>query len=120
MKKLHFEYCIHIKSKFLQKLINDNPNKGILGSNFSLYKKDLLAVNGFDIRYINPTVGEDTDLELRLRNNNVKITTVKNMAIQYHLFHPLVTREFEIVNNKILNETKEKGISFTPYGLDQL
>lgn len=119
-KKLHFEYSIYIKSNLIRKLINNNPNKGILGSNFSLYKEDLVAINGFDTRYRYPAVGEDTDLELRLRNHNVNIHTIKNMAIQYHLYHPLATREYEMDNYKILNETKEKGISYTPYGLDQL
>lgn len=45
--------------------IISRKDKWVLGSNFSLHKTDILAVNGFDERYLAPAAGEDTDLELR-------------------------------------------------------
>ncbi len=63
-------------------------NSSIIGCNFSLYRDDLLAVNGFDEAYHTPGIGEDSDLEQRLRNNGVRMLSNKSVAIQYHLYHP--------------------------------
>jgi GT2 family glycosyltransferase len=63
-------------------------NSSIVGCNFSLYRDDLLAINGFDEAYHSPGIGEDSDLELRLRNNGVRMKSNKLVAIQYHLYHP--------------------------------
>ncbi len=50
---------------------------------FSLYKKKLLAINGFDERYVAPSIGEDSDVQFRLELNNVKIKILNNIAVQY-------------------------------------
>jgi len=41
----YLENALYLKSPWIRKLIN-KKNKRLLGSNFSLYKEDLLAVNG--------------------------------------------------------------------------
>lgn len=66
----------------------------LLGSNFSLYKDALVKVNGFDENYIGPGIGEDTDIEHRLRNAGYKIKSVRNLAIQYHIYHPKTKEEY--------------------------
>ena len=113
-KGTHIENGVYIKSKFIRKRINQK-DKGILGSNFSLFKEDLLAVNGFDERYIHPAAGEDTDLEYRLRNYGIKCKTVKHLAIQYHLFHKKLKRNKE--NLIILNENIRNKVTYTPFGI---
>lgn len=58
----------------------------ILGSNFSLHKRDFLAVNGYDERIIGRGL-EDNNLWVRLVNNGVAARTITREALQYHLFH---------------------------------
>lgn len=59
----------------------------LTGSNMSMSKEDLLAINGFDENYILPAIGEDYDIEWRLPANGCKIVSVRNLAVQYHLYH---------------------------------
>jgi len=58
----------------------------ILGCNFSLYKGDFLAVNGYDERIIGRGL-EDNNLSTRLINDGVEIKSIANEALQYHCFH---------------------------------
>lgn len=90
-------------------------DKGLLGCNFSIYKEDLVSLNGFDERYLAPAVGEDTDLEYRSGRAGMKIKSVRNLAIQYHLYHPKLSRESD--NMSIFEDTKAKGYQRTPFGI---
>ncbi len=112
----HAENGIYIRNRWMRKLIN-KKDRGLLGSHFSLYKSDLLEVNGFDERYMAAGVGEDTDLEYRLRLKGIELQTVKHMAIQYHLFHPKTRRGTE--NEKIFAETRKLKRAYTPYGIEK-
>jgi glycosyltransferase involved in cell wall biosynthesis len=76
-KSSHVIKGIHVRNAWLRKVLNRSMT-GVLGSNFSIHKDDLLAINGFDERYQAPAVGEDTDIEVRLVWNNVRIKMVKN------------------------------------------
>ena len=112
----HLENAIYFNNKNIRKRLN-KKDKGVLGSNFSLFKKDILDVNGFDERYLKPAVGEDTDLEYRLRNAGKKVKTVKHLAIQYHLFHKKLERDK--ANMEYLNQVIENKTTFTPYGINK-
>lgn len=112
----HLENAIYIRSPFIRKRLN-KKEKGVLGSNFSVYKKDILAVNGFDERYKKPAVGEDTDLEFRMRNAGIKVKTLKHLAIQYHLYHKKLIRDDQ--NMKYLNDVINNKTTYTPYGIEQ-
>lgn len=112
----HLENAIYFKSNFIRKKIN-KKDKGVLGSNFSLYKSDIMEINGFDERYTKPAVGEDTDLEYRLRNAGKKVQTVKHLAIQYHLFHKKLERDK--ANLDYLNQVIENKTTYTPYGINK-
>lgn len=111
-----FEKGIYIKSKFLRELLN-RKNRGLLGCNFSIHKNDILSVNGFDERYEAPSIGEDTDLQFRLELNGIKVNSLNNIAIQYHLYHRLQKRDPE--NLKLFEEVKRVGVAFTPFGIKQ-
>lgn len=56
------------------------------GSNFSVFKEDYFAVNGYDENIIGRGI-EDDNLRERLKLNGVKIRTVTREAIQFHLYH---------------------------------
>lgn len=63
------------------------PVKHLLGSNMSMSRTDLLAINGFDEHYTLPATGEDYDIEWRLQRYGCRIVSLRNLAIQYHLHH---------------------------------
>jgi len=110
------EKGFYIKSQFVREIIN-RKKRGLLGSNFSIHKKDLLDINGFDERYDGASVGEDTDIQFRLELNGVKIESLNNAAIQYHIYHDYQERAMK--NWEIFKSVKKSGIYFTPYGIQK-
>ena len=108
------ENGFYIKNQWIRKKIR-KYNRGLIGCNFSLQKKDMLAINGFDERYTSAYIGEDTDIEVRLRNAGGKDKSVKHIALVYHCFHPL--RKYENVCFDVYNSNKENKVSYTPYGI---
>ena len=117
-KTWQWENGIYLGKSPLRHLFNKKI-KGVLGCNFSTSKQAMLMLNGFDERYKYPTVGEDVDIEYRLRNANHKVKTLKFLAIQYHLWHKKLTREMTPQNMKILEEAIENKTIFTAYGIDK-
>lgn len=59
----------------------------LTGCNMSFSRKAIYAINGFDEEYILPAVGEDTDLAWRFKTVGYKIKSLRNLAVQYHLYH---------------------------------
>lgn len=92
-------------------------HKDLLGCNFSIHKSDFLKINGFDERYEAPTVGEDTDVEYRAGQAGISIKSVRNLAVQYHLYHEKLSRQND--NYLILEDTIKKKMAYTPYGIIQ-
>ena len=111
------EKGIYLKSSWLRGILN-RKMRGILGCNFSVSKKDMLDVNGFDERYEAPSVGEDTDVQYRLELNDIRIKSVNHMAIQYHLYHPLQPRPKE--NLDLFKKIQASAQAFTSYGIQQI
>ncbi|HAY33169.1 MAG TPA: Chondroitin polymerase, partial [Bacteroidetes bacterium] len=62
----NIEEGIMIKNPSLRKVLT-NEDEHILGCNFSIPKNLLLRINGFDENYEGPGLGEDSDIEFRLR-----------------------------------------------------
>lgn len=101
----NIEKGFRISCDFLFKKLNIKK-KGLLGCNFSIYKEDLLAVNGFDNQYEVAGVGEDTDIEYRLIENGIKI---KNLFYRATMLHPLHTELPRCGSAyEILAKTKQK------------
>ncbi len=61
--------------------------RGLVGRNWGIFKKSLIKINGFDMDYIYAGVGEDVDIEWRLKAIGLKTKSMKNNAIVYHLHH---------------------------------
>lgn len=91
---------------------------GILGCNFSLYRDDLLAVNGFDERYLDPACGEDTDVEYRLRGNGVEVRKTSHYALMVHRCHKTLIFRSER-NERIFADTQSRNLTYTPYGINR-
>ncbi|MCW8804391.1 MAG: glycosyltransferase [Ignavibacteriaceae bacterium] len=113
-ESIDVEKGIYLKNKFLLKFFN-KKSRGLLGCNFSLYKEDLLKINGFDERYEAPSIGEDSDIQFRLELAGVNIKSINHAAVQYHLYHKLQERPLK--NLQLFEEIKKSKISFTPFGL---
>lgn len=84
---LRVEDGLRMPSKTLRAILLRNV-RGMLGSNFSVVKKYLEAINGFDEMYKGPGCGEDSDIQYRLSLIGVTGKSMRNLAIQYHIFHP--------------------------------
>jgi glycosyltransferase involved in cell wall biosynthesis len=115
-KSNYVERGFYIKNKFLRHVLN-KKKRGILGCNFSIHKKDMLAINGFDERYELPSIGEDSDVQYRLELLKVEVVSLGNIAVQYHLYHKLQERPLK--NLELFAEIKKSAIFYTPFGINQ-
>ncbi len=57
------------------------------GCNMSFYREAIEKINGFDEDYILPAIGEDIDLTWRFKGCGYSLVSVRNLAVQYHLYH---------------------------------
>ena len=71
----------------LRKLKLASARKQTFGGHFSIYKKDIESVNGYDENYIG-WGGEDQDIAMRLVMAGMKGTSVIRTARILHLWHP--------------------------------
>ena len=113
--KLHKLTSSGAKEKFLNKW---TPTKATWdGMNASGFKKDILAVNGFDERM--QYGGEDRELGERLMNNGIKPIQIRYSAICLHLDHERgYADEKAIAANKMIRkETKRNKSKWTEYGI---
>lgn len=107
---------VRITQPWIRRLLGYDRPLDLLGSNFSIWKSDLLAVNGFN-ESLESYWGEDGDLFIRLRNSGKTPIGAKSMCIQYHVFHPRRVPAPENVERyqKLVNDTQykwaEKGYS---------
>lgn len=106
-----------VSSDFLFKLLNRKP-RGLVGCNFSVHKADLLKVNGFDMTYHKPGIGEDSDVDFRLSGLGVTPLPFCFRGIQYHLYHKLLSRSD--VNEAKFKALKETQNYITENGIQEL
>jgi len=87
-----------------------NEYRGIWGCNWGVRLEDLIEINGFDEDYIQASVGEDNDIEWRLRQNEVKFLSMKHRAIVYHMYHKEnYNSEATKFNLKVFEGKKKEG-----------
>ncbi|WP_353661217.1 glycosyltransferase family 2 protein [Hydrogenimonas sp. SS33] len=99
-----------LHSRFLSRLFLA-PNtalKGIKGCNFSLYKEDILTVNGFDNRFVG-WGREDSEFVARLYKAGMQRQNLKFAAVAFHLYHPENARAALPQNDRRLQRTLEGG-----------
>jgi glycosyltransferase involved in cell wall biosynthesis len=87
------------------------------GHNASVWRDDVLRVNGFDERM--QYGGLDREFGERLRNAGVRFLQVRHRAICLHLDHPrpYVTAESWHRNRAIREETRRGRLTWTPCGI---
>lgn len=99
------------------RFLNRKP-RGLVGCNFSVFKKDLLTVNGFDMSYHRPGIGEDSDIDFRLSGIGVTPIPMTYRGVQYHLYHKLLSRSDD--NEAKFRELQKSKKYITTDGLTQL
>lgn len=103
-----------LKTEFLNTV---TPTKATFdGMNVSCFKKDILAVNGFDERM--QYGGEDREVGERMMNNGIRFKQIRYSAICLHLWHdrPYADNDND-VNLNIRKDTKSQNKIWTDYGI---
>ena len=118
-EETHIKQMIRTRSRMIKRLFGKDKIKGFWGCNFSLSKEDILSVNGFDERYIHPSMGEDTDLDFRLRNNGVFPYSKKFLVTIYHIHHTHNFDEIHEMNYRLFDENVKGKVAYTPFGICQ-
>ncbi len=93
-----------------------NSPRALRGCNMSFWRKDLLAVNGYN-EDIQGWGSEDAEIAIRLMNSGVKKRFVKFGAIAYHIYHKENNKDKLDQNEQILFDVMEKKITWTENGI---
>ncbi|ESU22405.1 glycosyl transferase [Flavobacterium enshiense DK69] len=107
--------AVGMKSWFLNLLTPTTPSWN--GHNASGWKKDIVAINGFDERM--QYGGQDRELGERLVNYGIKPKQIRYSTVCLHLDHPrgYATPESINKNRNIRKETKELKKKWTDFGI---
>lgn len=90
--------------------------QGILGANFGVFRDELMMVNGFDERYVDPGTGEDVDIELRCYNNGMIARKASHYALMLHRCHDRLDWSSEN-NRRLLLDAARHHTTRTPAGI---
>jgi glycosyltransferase involved in cell wall biosynthesis len=85
------------------------------GCNFSAYREDLFAINGFDEAY-EGYGREDTDVEIRMLHYGLRRRSLKGIALQFHIWHD--RREFTPANEALLEAARNSRRIRCERGID--
>lgn len=92
--------------------------KGVKTCNLALWRKDLLAVNGFEESYEGWGL-EDTDLVIRLLRNGQKHRSGRFLTSLFHLWHPENDRSRLKQNQMLLDQLLKATSTRAQRGLEQ-
>ena len=88
-------------------------NTNILGCNFSCFKSDMLAINGFDESYGELALSDDTDIQWRFETYGLKRKSCKMAANVFHLHHKVKTvhidPKFSALMNRKMNARRGRN-----------
>lgn len=110
------------KASFITRAMNAiTPRRATFnGCNSSCWRKDALAVNGYNEKM--HYGGQDREFGLRLVNLGIKSKQIAYSAIVAHLDHnrPYKTEETMETNRRIMHETVSNKVIRTPFGIEKL
>jgi GT2 family glycosyltransferase len=93
----------------------------LVGCNFSIYKQDFLAVNGFDERANIHWGAEDSDLDRRLLKAGVRINSLRYQAAMIHFDSSYFKRGAQTsgksLGARIFAQACAENRCWTPYGI---
>lgn len=111
-KNSKYEYGIYLSpTGWIYSLLSKlrKRNTSILGCNFSCFREDMIAINGFDEGYGSTSLSDDTDLDWRFRAYGLNVKSCKNVANQFHLWHPYHERDIGSFYWEKMKENKEEN-----------
>jgi len=88
------------------------------GCNMSFSRKAAYAINGFDEDYVRPAIGEDIDLTWRFQGVGFKLKSLRNLAVQYHLYHKENWRNQD-ENVAMMRAKQQEGLYVCRHGLNK-
>ncbi|MFP5212022.1 MAG: glycosyltransferase family 2 protein [Acidobacteriota bacterium] len=91
--------------------------KGIRTCNFSFWKSDAMAVNGFNEDF-EGWGREDSEFAARLMNSGISRQDLRFRAIAYHLYHPEASRDALSRNDSLLENTVRSGHTWCKNGIN--
>lgn len=122
-KESHYEqgFYFNPEGHFYKNIIaRRKRNTQILGCNFSCYKQDFVAINGFDESYGLSILGDDTDLNWRFADYGASIKSCKNVANVFHLHHKRPVYDYDFREDlRRFNERKSAHLYFCEQGINQ-
>jgi cellulose synthase/poly-beta-1,6-N-acetylglucosamine synthase-like glycosyltransferase len=92
-------------------------SSGIWGCNWSMYKRHFYEVNGFDEEFVRPGIGEDVDIEWRLKAKGIHPKYIKFKALIYHLWHKVNYMDV-VINEAMMAERKAANKVVCRYGIN--
>jgi len=116
----HSEEGFQIKPHgLLHKLMVKSRKKRfpMLGCNMSMYKQEMLDINGFDEGLGNASAASDTDLEWRFEGIGCQIISARFMANEFHLYHKRSSQDYDRDAVDPMLQNKENRIFFCSDGL---
>lgn len=107
------------RNRFLARLLDTiSPRPGVLvGANASAWKRDVLAVNGFDATFTHGC--DDKELGVRLTNHGLKSRRLKYSLVCVHLSHPrpYTSPQQKAENKRRLQQLRARRVTWTPHGI---
>lgn len=94
-------------------------SNNLRGCNFSFWKKDFIAVNGYN-HDLEGWGHEDIELAARLTNLGIKQRQLKLKAVCFHLYHKINPRHNEDLNYRKYLSTVENGTTKCKNGIKRL
>src|SRR6266849_949819 len=95
-----------VEHGFVSPLFYESSNLRLHGSNFSVCRSDLVAVNGFNEEF-EGWGKEDSELGLRLQFSGIRIRNLRNKVIQFHRMHSRLPAD-NPRNDAIFERTKSE------------
>jgi glycosyltransferase involved in cell wall biosynthesis len=105
-------------ARFIELFKKEKGLYNLRGCNMSFWKKDLLAVNGYN-EAISGWGREDTELVIRLYNKGIRRVYFKLQGIVYHLYHKEYDRTSLLKNDEILQQTTTQKLTWCEKGVNQ-
>jgi len=118
----HYEQGIYInpKSRLFKIIQKFDKNTHILGSNFSCFKDDIFAINGFDEDIVGCSK-DDVDLEWRFLYSGCNLKSCKFSANLFHLNHSRNDRSDEAkIAKKQMELNKQNNQYIAKNGIKKL
>ncbi|QKF72662.1 glycosyltransferase, family 2 [Aliarcobacter faecis] len=120
-KTRHLEDILHISYKSFWAPFMKRDVNYIIGCNWSVFKEDILAINGFDETYTLPSIGEDVDLGWRFRGLGIELKSCRHNANLVHLYHKKRFNNTQgEINNAILWKNHAQNKFFCENGIKKI